>query len=178
MSYFSKFPLMAYDMKGDQNYKLLPDILRRVKLRTGIRTGSFLFDYYDVKDGERPEDIAFKLYGDAEYHWVVLMTNNITDAYYDWPMSEQNFETFLQDKYTNPDAIHHYETTQSSGKTKANGPDDYSYLVEVNSDTAGAQSVSNREYEQRLQDEKRQINLLNPSYLNTFIEEFNKLVRN
>ena len=106
------------------------------------------------------------------------MTNNITDAYYDWPMSEQNFETFLKDKYTNPDAIHHYEITQSSGKTKANGPDDYSYLVEVNSDAAGAQSVSNRQFEQRIQDEKRQINLLNPSYLNTFIEEFNKLVRN
>ena len=111
-------------------------------------------------------------------HLFSTLPNNITDAYYDWPMSEQNFETFLKDKYTNPDAIHHYETTQSSGKTKANGPDDYSYLVEVNSDAAGAQSVSNRQYEQRIQDEKRQINLLNPSYLNTFIEEFNKLVRN
>ena len=93
-------------------------------------------------------------------------------------MSEQDFETFIRDKYTNPDAIHHYEVSQSSGRTSAQGPDDYSYLVEVNSDATGAQSVSNREHEQRLQDEKRQINLLNPSYLNTFIEEFNKLVRN
>ena len=176
MSYFSKFPLMAYDMKGDQNYKLLPDILRRVKLRTGIRTGSFLFDYYDVKDGERPEDIAFKLYGDAEYHWVVLMTNNITDAYYDWPMSEQDFETFLKDKYAEPDGTHHYELTQSSGKTKANGPDDYSYLIEVNSTATGAQNVSNRQFEQRLQDKRRQIQLLSPAYLNTFLEEFNELV--
>ena len=82
MAYFSRFPLMAYDVKGTENYKLVPDILRRVKLRSGIRSGSFLFDSYDVSDGERPEDIAFKLYGDPELHWVILMTNNITDRYY------------------------------------------------------------------------------------------------
>ena len=68
--------------------------------------------------------------------------------------------------------------TQSSGKTTGSGPDDYSHKIEVNSDATGAQSVSNREYEQRLQDEKRSINLLNPAYLTTFIEEFNNLVRN
>ena len=106
------------------------------------------------------------------------MTNNITDAYYERPMSEQDFETFITDKYTNPDGIHHYEVTQSSGKTSANGPDDYSHKIEVNSDATGAQSVSNREFEQRLQDEKRSINLLNPAYLTTFLEEFNNLVRN
>ena len=176
--YFRKLEKGFYDLKGNGNPKIVTDLMVRVKVREKVINEMSLYDKYDVPSGERPEDTAFKHFGSAELHWVVLMTNNITDAYYDWPMSEQNFETFLQDKYTNPDAIHHYETTQSSGKTKANGPDDYSYLVEVNSDAAGAQSISNREYEQRLQDEKRQINLLNPSYLNTFIEEFNKLVRN
>jgi len=67
--------------------------------------------------------------------------------------------------------------TTSSGKTTASGPDDYSYLIEVNSDATGAQSVSNREFEQRLQDKKRKIKLLNESYLSSFIEEFNNLVR-
>ena len=98
MAYFSRFPMMAYDVKGNSNYKLLPNILRRVKLRQGIRSGSFLFDNYDVTDGERPEDIAFKLYGDAELHWVVLMTNNITDRYYQWPLSAPQFEEHLTDK--------------------------------------------------------------------------------
>ena len=176
--YFRKLEKGFYDLKGDGNPKIVTDLMVRVKVREKIINEMSLYDKYDVPSGERPEDTAFKHFGSAEYHWVILMTNNITDTYYDWPMSEQNFEAFLKDKYTNPDAIHHYETTQSSGKTKANGPDDYSYLVEVNSDAAGAQSVSNRQYEQRIQDEKRQINLLNPSYLNTFIEEFNKLVRN
>ena len=59
MAYFSRFPLMVYDVAGNENYKLLPDILKRVKLRSGLRSGSFLFDAYDVIDGERPEDIAF-----------------------------------------------------------------------------------------------------------------------
>ena len=54
MAYFDRFPLMAYDVAANGNYKLLPDILRRVKLRAGIRSGTFLFDNYDVKDGENP----------------------------------------------------------------------------------------------------------------------------
>ena len=175
--YFSQFEQGYYDLKGDGNEKLVTDLMTRVKVRAKIIDEASLYDKYDVPSGERPEDTAFKHFGSAQYHWVILMTNNITDAFYEWPMSEQTFETFLMDKYTNPDAIHHYEVTQSSGKTKANGPEDYSYLIEVNSDAAGAQSVSNREYEQRLQDSRRQIQLLSPSYLNTFLEEFNELVR-
>jgi len=176
MSYFSKFPLMAYDMKGDQNYKLLPDILRRVKLRTGIRTGSFLFDYYDVKDGERPEDIAFKLYGDAEYHWVVLMSNNITDRYYQWPLTQPQFAEYLTDKYGagSEDAVHHYEKTQDSGPTSSR---DSSHLVECNSDDGDPAIISNRQYEQRKQDEYRQIRLLDPRYIGAFVEEFESLIK-
>jgi len=176
--YFRQFEKGFYDLKGNGNSKLVTDLMTRVKVREKVIDEISLYDKYDVPSGERPEDTAFKHFGSAQYHWIVLLTNSITDAFYDWPMSEQNFETFITDKYSNPDGIHHYELTQSSGKTKANGPDDYSYLIEVNSDTAGAQSVSNREYEQRIQDTNRQINLLNPAYLNTFIEEFNKLVRN
>jgi hypothetical protein len=135
-----------------------------------------LYDTYDVPNGEKPEDTAFKHFGSSQYHWVILLTNNITDRYYGWPLSSQEFETYITDKYTNPDAVHHYEITQSSGLQTGNGPDDYSHKIEVNSTEPGAQSVSNREYEQRLQDEKRQIKLLNEAYLNTFVEEFNRLV--
>ena len=175
--YFSQFEQGYYDLKGDGNEKLVTDLMTRVKVREKIINEASLYDKYEVPSGERPEDTAFKHFGSSQYHWVVLMTNNITDAYYDWPMSEQNFETFLKEKYTNPEGIHHYELSQSSGKTKGNGPDDYSYLIEVNSDATVALSVSNREFEQRLQDKKRLIQLLSPSYLNTFLEEFNELVR-
>ena len=176
MPCFRKFEKGFYDLAGNGNEKIVTDLMTRVKVREKVINEMSLYDKYDVPSGERPEDTAFKHFGSAQYHYVILLTNNITDAYYDWPMSEQTFETFITDKYSNPDAIHHYEVTQSSGITKAQGPNDYSYLIEVNSDADGAQSVSNREYEQRLQDEKRSINLLNPAYLTTFIEEFNNLV--
>ena len=178
MSYFSKFPLFAYDIKNNNNYKLLPDILRRVKLRALVKSGGMLFDKYDVKEGEKPEDIAFKWFGDPELHWVILMTNNVTDRYYGWPMNQAQFAEFLTDKYGagNEDAIHHYEVTKDSGRTTGQGPSDYSHKVEVNSDTDNASSISNREYEERDQDSKRQIQLLNKSFLGDFIAEFDRLI--
>ena len=168
---------MIYDMKNNGNFKLLPDILRRVKQRSAIESGQFIFDTYDVRNGERPEDIAYKWFGDAELHWVILMTNNVTDRYYDWPMNDAQFEVYLDDKYTNPDAVHHYEITKDSGDTTSQGPNDYSHKVEVNSDTDNAVSISNRQYEEREQDKKRAIRLLNQKFLPDFIAEFDKLIR-
>jgi len=177
MSYFKRFPLMIYDMKNDGNYKLLPDILKRVKQRNAIKSGQFIFDNYDVIDGEKPEDIAYKWFGDAQLHWVILMTNNVKNRYYDWPMNSVQFQAMLEDKYDNPDGIHHYEITQDSGRTSGQGPNDYSYKVEVNSDTTNASSISNREYEEREQDKKRSIRLLNQKFLPAFIEEFDNLIK-
>ena len=177
MSYFLKFPKLAYDMKGDNVRKLLPDILRRVKLRSKIKSGGMLFDRYDVKDGEKPEDIAFKWFGDASLHWVILMTNDVTDRYYDWPLNHAQFAEFLTDKYgDNVDAVHHYEIPRDSGRTTGQGPSDYSHLVEVNSDTVNATSISNRQFEERDQDKKRQIQLLNKTFLSNFITEFDRLI--
>ena len=177
MSYFSKFPKLAYDIKGDKVRKLLPDILRRVKLRSKIKSGGMLFDKYDVKEGEKPEDIAFKWFGDAELHWVILMTNDVTDRYYDWPLNHAQFAEFLTDKYgDNVDAVHHYEIPRDSGRTTGQGPSDYSHLVEVNSDTDNAISISNRQFEERDQDKKRQIQLLNKTVLSNFITEFDRFI--
>ncbi len=168
---------MVYDVKNNGNYKLLPDILRRVKQRNAIASGQFIFDTYDVKNGEKPEDIAYKWFGDAQLHWVILMTNDVTDRYYQWPMNDAQFEEFIADKYSNPDAVHHYEVTKDSGRTTGQGPNDYSYLVEVNSDTDNAISISNREYEERIQDKNRSIRLLNQRFLSDFMEEFDKLIK-
>ena len=84
-------------MKNNGDFKLLPDILRRVKHRNAIKQGQFIFDNYDVRDGEKPEDVAYKWFGDAQLHWVILMTNNITDRYHQWPMSYAQFNSFLND---------------------------------------------------------------------------------
>ena len=174
--YFSKFPLTVYDVKGDKNYKLLPDIMRRVKLRSGIAAGRYTFDSYDVRNNENPEDVAFKYYGDAEYHWVILLTNNITDRYYQWPLTQPQFDAFLTDKYGkgSEDAVHHYELAQTSGATTSR---DDSHMLEVNSDTDDETSISNIQYEERIQDKNRQIKLLDRRYLSQFVEEFFALIR-
>ena len=176
MKYFNQFPGIDYDLKGDGNRTIVTDIFRRVKARSKIVNNVSAFDKYDVQEGEKPEDVAYKMYGDSDYFWVITLVNNIVNRYYDWPLDEYNFQQYMADKYDNPASIHHYEATQSSGKQKGNGPADYSHLIEVNSDYPGAQSVSNVEYERRLQDKKRQIKLLQPNYLNNFIDEFRLLI--
>ena len=142
MRYFNEFPVIDYNLSGQNgNTKKVTDIFRRVKVRSKIAKNVALFDKIDIQEGDNPEDIAYKAYGDADYFWVVCLMNNIVYRYYDWPLDEYNFQQFVADKYTNPDGIHHYEITQSSGSQTGDGPDDYSHKLEVNSDTAGAQSV-------------------------------------
>ena len=166
--YFGNFRKIAYSL--DKKYfKSVTDIMSRVKIRDGILDNITLYNKYDVKSGETPENIAFKHFGNPDLHWVILLTNNIQDRYYDWPMSEQELELFIKDKYSNPDGIHHYEITQSSGKQTGNGPDDYTHKIEVNSTVSGATPVSNREYEQRLQDKKRLIKLLDNKFVDSFL---------
>ena len=115
--YFTHFPVIPYDSVGDFNFKVVTNLLKRVAVRTKIKTNTLFFDTYDVKEGERPEDIADKLYGDPELHWVVLLVNDITDRYHQWPMSGPQFRQYLNDKYTNPDGTHHFEIVQKSGDT-------------------------------------------------------------
>ena len=177
MKYFNQFPGIDYDLKGDGNRTIVTDIFRRVKARSKIVNNVSAFDKYDVQEGEKPEDVAYKMYGDSDYFWVITLVNNIVNRYYDWPLDEYNFQQFVADKYDNPDAIHHYEITQSSGRQTGDGPSDYSHRVQCNATDAGAEAVSNIEFERRIQDEKRQIKLLSTQYLPIFEGEFRKLIR-
>ena len=136
-----------------------------------------LFSTYDVQDGDTPESISYKHFGTTQYFWVICLMNNVYDRFYDWPLTFSAFEEYVTQKYDNPQAIHHYEKDQSSGSTTGEGPADYDHKIEVNSTDSDAQSVSNYEYEQRIQDRKRQIKLLDNAYLGLFIEEFEKLAR-
>ena len=115
--YFSAFPKIYYDVKGNNNPKVVTNLLRRVAIRTKIKNNVMLYDTYDVKNGETPESIADKLYDDPLLHWVVFMVNDITDRYLQWPMMEQQFNAYVNEKYDNPDGIHHYEISQESGDT-------------------------------------------------------------
>ena len=172
MSYFSMFPEVIYDSKGNDNYTLFKNIFRRVKLSSSAQKNIMEFDYYDVQDGETPEMIAYKYYGDAELHWVVLVINDVTDYYSDQPKSVQTFEQYVKDKYTNPAGIHHYEIEQTSGDTTE--------MIDVGMNTTDYPSafpISNYQYEQKIQDKIRQIRLIQPQYIEDFVEEFEKKLK-
>ena len=106
--YFSFFPRGTYDLKGDGVEKLVTNLMVRVKVRSKIIDEASLYDLYDVPEGDTPEITALKHFGSPLYHWVILMTNNITDRYYGWPLTTFEFENYINDKYTNPDGAHHY----------------------------------------------------------------------
>ena len=168
--YFKTLPKTYYkNIIDNNNITLVTNILTRIKIRTQSLQNLVLFDYYDVPSGETPEITAFKHFGSTEYHWIILMTNDITNIYTQWPLSENAFSDYLMDKYGDDvDAVHHYEINQTSGDTTK--------VLEVASTQSGATIVTNREYEERLQDERRKIRLLDRSYLQTFIKEFENLV--
>ena len=171
--YFENFPLIPYDSVGDLQFKDVTNLLRRVGLRAKLKSNTSLYDTYDVKEGETPEMIAFKLYGDSELHWIVLMINDITDRYHQWPMNFSQFNEYLNDKYSNPDGIHHYETTQTSGDTKVK----IEVVNDVDEDAyTGLTPITNREYEESEQDAKRSIRLLDPSFVDQFVDEYKKLI--
>jgi len=170
--YFGHFPLIPYDSVGDGKFKLVTNLLKRVAVRSKVKTNVLVFDTYDVKSGETPEMIADKLYNDPELHWVVLLMNNITDRYHQWPLTENQFIAHINDKYDNVDATHHYEISQTSGDTTIKidiGTD--------NSDHSGATAITNYEYEVARQDEMRKIRLLDPTYIEQFVDEYKILMK-
>ena len=173
--YFTYFPQMYYDavQDGTTSPVLVTNILRRVKVKDSIKNDVALFDKYRVKAGESPEMVSMRFYGTVDYYWVVLLMNDIKDRFYEWPLSEQDFESFVKEKYTNPQATRHFEISQSSGKTSSI---DYSHLIEVNSTTPGATAVSFYEYERRKQDNMSLIKILRPDFVSAFVEEFAKSV--
>ena len=172
--YFESFPTIFYDANGDGTFKDVKNLLRRVGLRTLVKSNVLLFDTYEVKEGETPEMIAHKLYGDSNLHWIILMINEVTDRYHQWPMTVPQFLDFINDKYDNPDGIHHYETTQTSGDTKVK----IEVFNEVDDDAyTGLTPITNREYEEDRKDKLRSIRLIDPKFIGQFVAEFQTLMK-
>ena len=164
--YFENFPVIIYKNKDVTN------LLRRIAIRSKVKTNTLFFDTYDVKEGETPEIIADKLYGDPQLHWVIMIVNNIVDRYHGWPMFGNQFLDYVNEKYSNPSAIHHYEIAQSSGDTtvKINIGTD-------NTDYPTATAITNFEFEQTDQDNKRKIRLLDPRFTDDFVADFKELMK-
>ena len=177
--YFASFPFIPYDSKGDGELKMVTNLLRRVAVRSNVKTNTMLFDTYDVKSGDTPESIADKLYDDSELHWVIMLVNDITDRYHQWPMRYSQFLQYVNDKYDDVNAAHHYEIAQTSGddNTKIEVYANSALYTGDNDFYGTATTITNLEYEENLQDERRKIKLLDPSFVNQFVSEFELLMK-
>ena len=175
--YFDSFPIIQYG-SSDGTVKNVTNLLKRIAVRSKLKTNVSFFDTYDVKNGETPEIIADKLYDDPKLHWVVMLFNDVTDRYHDWPMSEQQFNTYVNEKYSNPDGIHHYEISQESGDTTQKIEVYDPELISSDTDAyTSATAITNREFEEAEQDKKRKIRLLDPNFVDKFVDEFKVLMK-
>lgn len=163
---------MDYVNVGQSNSKTVTNILKRAAIREVVKDNLAIYTKYIIKSGETPESVAFNVYGDAELHWVILLTNDIYDRYHQWPMNVNQFLAYVNEKYTNPNATHHYEISQSSGDT--------SVKIDIGSDNTdypSATAVTNFEYEESRQDDLRQIRLLNVAQVNKVVNDFSRLMK-
>lgn len=163
--YFKEFPdiYYLYNINGEEVLKVVKDITQNVRLRKQILENVTLYDEYDVREGETPEIVSDKIYGSPYYHWVIMLANQKYNYVEDWPKNYHQLEEYILEKYGTVEeayATHHWEK---------NG-------VVVNSDAEGAYPVSNYQYEEQLNDQKRRIKLIAPSLLNKILDEFKDLI--
>jgi hypothetical protein len=114
--YFSNFPYVEYSLNNGTDIKtvFVRNILRRVGLSDELKGSRSVFLEYDIKDGERPEHIAERVYGDVSYHWLVLLTNDIVDPYHGWCKSSEVLEQYVAKKYSGYSV---YITNRTTGST-------------------------------------------------------------
>jgi len=120
MSYFRELPNFEYianfpNQSFNTDYVLTKNIFKRAKLRSDISSAITAFNYYQIVDNERPDQVAAKVYDNAELDWVILTTNNITNINQQWPLDNNSFYKYLIDKYGSDEElgkVHHYETVE------------------------------------------------------------------
>jgi hypothetical protein len=196
-NYFSKVPNFDYvsrlpDAKIS-DYIQVKNLFKRAKLREDIFQELAFFDRYTIEGDDRPDNVAFKVYDDPTFDWVVLLSNNILNIQSEWPLPQTDFDRFLLDKYGDYDTlyngIHHYETEEvknSSGVTIVPAGLEvqnnyivnyFDYVLNQQVETGNISvPVTNYEYEESLNNQKRLIYVLKPFYLNVVINDLESIL--
>ena len=195
--YFTNVPDFDYvsrlpDSKYISDYVQTKNLFRRVKMSEEIFGDLTFFKKIIVRDGERPDVIAYRAYNNANLDWLVMLSNNIINYETEWPMDSVSFNNYLLNKYGSYQAmydVHHYETVEVKD---GNGflimqkglivPQDFSFTY-TDSSTGEeviasnfAISVSNQQYETRIEEKKQQIFLLKPKYIRLIEDEIAELM--
>jgi hypothetical protein len=189
MSYFRELPNLEYQSflssrKGSDDYLLVKNIFRRVKLRDDLQNVFTIFNKYEIQEGARPDTVAEELYGSSQYDWVVLIGAGIINVRNEWPLSDRDIYRYSEQLYGNDlNAVHHYETTEvkdSNGRlilpagkivdSTFTIPDPNIPIQTLNP----VVGISNYEYEVRKNNKKRDIYVLKPAYLQQVINDTRK----
>ena len=178
------YPSLSNDRSSVYDYETVKNIFKRAIIRNDIFDEVTAFTKYSVQGDERPDQVADTMYNDPTLDWVILTTNNIIHVRDEWPMGNQDFLTYLNDKYTAEELanIHHYETEvvrDSNGKLiQLSGitvPEGHSVTFVDNGvlrTESKIKSFSFLEHETNLNDAKRNINILKVEFLGLFLENF------
>ena len=118
-NYFSQLPDFQYVSRLPDSrisdYIPVKNLFMRGKLREDIFQSVAVFEKYQIRGDDRPDNVANEIYGDPTLDWVVLLSNNIINIYNEWPLNQQAFESYVLDKYgtlAKLDEIHHYESNE------------------------------------------------------------------
>ena len=196
-SYFRQVPEFEYvnrssDGKSIGDFTVVKNLFKRVKIREDILKNLAYFTRYQIEGDDRPDNVAFKVYGDETLDWVVLLSNNITNIQTEWTLTQQAFNDFLIKKYGSiekTNGIHHYETRElknDSGeivvpkglKVQKNFKTEYfdrkrdGYVIRVNE----VDAISNYTYEVRKEESKRNIYLIKAEYLELILDDVDRLM--
>jgi len=176
--FFRPYPTISYRIPGSTLSVAATDITRRFSVANFVRNSAVTFDEYYVQDGERPDTVAYDYYDDQTLDWLILLTNEIHDPYYEWPLSYEQFRSYLRQKYTSVEYaqsnVHHYEQIlQEQQNIIENGfqriiPEKtlvVDYTTYVSLTAPQRKIVSIFDYEEKLNDERRQIYLIDLNYL-------------
>ena len=189
--YFSLTPDILYDQKpvsypfSVSDKIVAKNFFRRYKISEDVSSYAFYFSKYAVLDTETPSMVADKAYGSPFYDWVILLTNNLVNAQYDWPMSNYDLDKVLEKEYDDPyTEIHHYETIKIGQYPAGLRVDqafydkqhklniDGSIVLKNGSEICGAITVADH-YEKE-NEKKREIYLLKPGCFQGFVDDFRK----
>ena len=191
MAYFRYFPKVAYDVRGIDNneqYNLVTNLLSRVLVKCHgwadidgsaheALVGICHYEKYLIRDGDRPDTLAHQFYGDSELHWLIMYANgtSISNPWYDWPMPHGTLSKFIIKKYGvgNEYGTYHYE---DAGGNRVDYQDQTGAVAELSTATPSATIVTNFLYEERLNDSKRTIRIMERQYIDLVINEFQRLL--
>lgn len=194
--FFSKFPLLAYTLDNNNTYQIIPDILRRIKFADQLKNNDTFFDKYDVRDGDTPEILADKFYGDSNFHWVILMVNDIIDPRFEWPMNFNMLNEYCKGKYGENAVyqIHHYANEAEyvvNGYRMLQPGSTFNNPISLVIQSSGTFSspivsqdappsllpVTNFMYEDALNEKRRRINIVKPELVSSIDSNFNRIIK-